>query len=313
MSSPASTWAIRAEGLAKEYGRIRAVDGVSFEVVNGTLVALLGPNGAGKTTLVKMLTTIVRPTAGRAWVAGHDILREEIAVRRTIGVVPQMNNLDRYLTARENLVLHAMMHGMPKAEFVARINELLEFMGLSDRGDDFPDTFSGGMMRRLVFARALVHNPKVLFLDEPTTGLDPQSRRAVWEEIARFKGRATIFLTTHNMEEAERLADRIMVMDAGRILVDGTAAELKSRAKRTETYLFYLRTSAEAYVRRVQDLPEVEALQADDSLLEVQLKKGTRLDRLMSLFEAGDVIKITEREPSLEDVFLQLTGRRIRE
>jgi ABC-2 type transport system ATP-binding protein len=308
-----STVAIRAEGLTKVYGRIRAVDGVSFEVATGTAVALLGPNGAGKTTLVSMLTTIARPTAGKAWVEGYEVSKDEIAVRRTIGVVPQMNNLDRYLTARENLVLHAMMHGMPKSEFVSRIDELLEFMGLGERGDDFPDTFSGGMMRRLVFARALVHNPKVLFLDEPTTGLDPQSRRTVWDEIARFKGKATIFLTTHNMEEAERLADRIMVMDEGRILVDGTAAELKARVKHSETYLLYLRTNAECYAPRLRALPEVEDLRVDDSLLEVRLRKGTHLTRLMAIFDSGDVLKVTEREPSLEDVFLELTGRRIRE
>lgn len=305
--------AIRVEGLSKVYGRIRAVDGVSFEVASGTAVALLGPNGAGKTTLVSMLTTIARPSAGRAWVAGHEISKEEIAVRRTIGVVPQMNNLDRYLTARENLVLHAMMHGMPKSEFVTRIDELLDFMGLSERGDDFPDTFSGGMMRRLVFARALVHNPQVLFLDEPTTGLDPQSRRAVWAEIARFKGKATIFLTTHNMEEAERLADRIVVMDEGRILADGTAAQLKAKVKRSETYLLYLRSSAESYAPRLRALPEVEDLRIDHSLLEVTLKKGTDLTRLMEVFDSGDILKVTEREPSLEDVFLELTGRRIRE
>lgn len=313
MANSDSMPAIRAEGLSKVYGSIRAVDDVSFEVEPRTVVALLGPNGAGKTTLVKMLTTIARPTAGQAWVAGHEISREEIAVRRAIGVVPQMNNLDRYLTARENLVLHAMMHGMPKERYVRRIEELLEFIGLAERGDDFPDTYSGGMMRRLVFARALVHDPQVLFLDEPTTGLDPQSRRAVWDEIIRYKGRATIFLTTHNMEEAERLADRIIVMDAGRFLADGTATELKARVTRTETYLLYLRHHAEPYADRLRTLPEVESLQAQNSVLEVRLRRGAALDQVMRVFDADEIVHVIEREPSLEDVFLELTGRRIRE
>lgn len=243
---------IVVEKLKKHYGDIRAVDGVSFRIKKNQIISLLGPNGAGKTTLVKILTTISEPTAGEAWVNGYHIRRESLHVRRSIGVVPQFNNLDPYLTGRENLILHAKMHFMQKKRYMKRIDEVLRFMGVYERRNDFPDTYSGGMQRRLIFARAILHDPQIVFLDEPTTGLDPQSRRAVWAHIEKIKRSKTIFLTTHNMEEAELLSDRIMVIDNGRIIADGTSGQLK---------------------KHVRHLPE----------------------------------------PTLEDVFIHLTGRRIRE
>ena len=215
------TPAIILQGITKTYGELKAVDNFSLEVEQGGIFGLLGPNGAGKTTLIRILTTLLRPTAGTAFVEGRSVLTEGKEVRRLIGVVPQENNLDRYLTARENLVLHARMHGMHPADYNAAIDELLELTGLSGRQHDFPDTYSGGMQRRLVVARALVHKPQVLFLDEPTTGLDPQSRRAVWEYIQSLRTKMTIFLTTHYMDEADLLCDRIVIMDHGKTLVDG--------------------------------------------------------------------------------------------
>src|SRR6185369_260282 len=219
--------AITLKDITKSYGSFTAVDRFSLQVERGTVFGLLGPNGAGKTTLIKILTTLMKPSAGDAAVEGFSVLSAGREVRRVIGVVPQENNLDRYLTARENLILHGRLHGMRPAAYNPRIDQLLELTGLAGRQHDFPDTFSGGMQRRLVVARALVHNPRVLFLDEPTTGLDPQSRRAVWDYIEQLKESKTIFLTTHYLEEADALCDRIVIMDNGRVLVDGTAAELK--------------------------------------------------------------------------------------
>ncbi|HEX2769056.1 MAG TPA: ATP-binding cassette domain-containing protein, partial [Geobacteraceae bacterium] len=241
------TTSISLHNISKHYGRIRAVDDFSLEVSRGTIFGLLGPNGAGKTTLINILTTLIRPTSGEAFIEGHSTLTQAKAVRGIIGVVPQLNNLDRYLTARENLVLHARMHGMKPAEYNRRIDELLELTGLSGRQLTFPDTFSGGMQRRLVVARALIHNPLVLFLDEPTTGLDPQSRRAVWEYIQGLKEKMTIFLTTHYMDEADTLCDRIVIMDEGRALVDGSVDSLKAQNSRAHIYQIRFSSGVDRY------------------------------------------------------------------
>lgn len=244
--------AVVVRDLKKTYGNIVAVDGVSFRIEKNQITSLLGPNGAGKTTLVKLLTTLASPTSGSASVGGYDIQKDAIQVRAIIGVVPQINNLDPYLTAKENLILHAKMHFMSKQIYPSKIDALLRFMEIYERRNDYPDSYSGGMQRRLIFARALIHEPQILFLDEPTTGLDPQSRRAVWDYIQKMKNRVTIFLTTHYMEEADFLADRVMVIDYGKIIADGTSQKLKSMLSHA-------------------------------------------------------------KNPSLEDVFLHLTGRRIRE
>ena len=222
--------AIELKGITKTYGQLTAVDDFSLTVERGSIFGLLGPNGAGKTTLIRILTTLLRPTRGDALLEGLSVRTAGKEVRRLIGVVPQENNLDRYLTARENLVLHARMHGMRPADYNVVIDELFELTGLTGRQHDFPDTYSGGMQRRLVVARALVHRPRLLFLDEPTTGLDPQSRRAVWEYIQTLRAKMTIFLTTHYMDEADALCDRIVIMDQGRILVDGSAARTERAA-----------------------------------------------------------------------------------
>lgn len=313
MNSETPTTAIIIQGVTKIYGNLKAVDNFSLAVKKGTIFGLLGPNGAGKTTLIKILTTLMRPTAGDAFVEGHSVLSEGKAVRSIIGVVPQQNNLDRYLTARENLILHARMHGMRPAEYNPRIDELLELIGLSSRQGDFPDIFSGGMQRRLVVARALVHNPRVLFLDEPTTGLDPQSRRAVWEYVHSLKENMTIFLTTHYMDEADALCDRIVIMDQGIALVDGTSAELKERLAHAHVYEVEFRGDADRYEEMLRRLSFVKKMVRTGNSFRLSLSDEESLKPLMDGIGSADIKKICLREPSLEDVFIELTGTKVRE
>jgi len=307
------TSALEIDGLSKVYGTIRAVDAFSLSVARGTIFGLLGPNGAGKTTLIRMLTTLIRPSSGSASIEGNNILTSARAVRSLIGVVPQENNLDRYLTCRENLVLHARMYGMAPADYNRRIDELLELIGLTGRQHDFPDTFSGGMQRRLVVARALVHHPRVLFLDEPTTGLDPQSRRAVWDYVQSLTPQMTIFLTTHYMDEADALCDRIIIMDHGRALVDGTAAELKERLAHAHMYELEFRNDGERYEKLLRGLPFVRNLQRTGNSFRLTLAGEEFLKPLMDQIGSDDIRKVCLKEPSLEDVFIELTGREVRE
>ena len=289
------------------------MDSFSLQVEKGGIFGLLGPNGAGKTTLIRVLTTLLRPTSGTAFVEGRNVQTEGKKVRSLIGVVPQENNLDRYLTARENLVLHAQMHGMLPAAYCAVIDELLELTGLEGRQHDFPDTFSGGMQRRLVVARALVHKPQVLFLDEPTTGLDPQSRRAVWEYIQSLRQKMTIFLTTHYMDEADLLCDRIVIMDHGRSIADGTSGRLKEALAHSHLYELEFRAGADRYEVVLRGLPFVESLERSGNLFRLVLTGEEALKPLMDAIGNGDIRKICLREPSLEDVFIELTGRKVRE
>ena len=223
--------AIVAEGLRKEYpGGVVAVAGVDLDIREGEIFAFLGPNGAGKTTTVQILTTLPKPTAGRATVAGFDIYREQHEIRRSIGVALQEAGLDGLATGRELLLLQARLFGIRSSEAQERSTELLALMGLEGAADRRIETYSGGMKRRLDLASALVHRPRLLFLDEPTEGLDPASRLAVWQEVTRLKRElgVTVFLTTHYMEEADQLADRLAIIDAGRIVAEGTARALKA-------------------------------------------------------------------------------------
>jgi ABC-2 type transport system ATP-binding protein len=307
------TTSISLHNISKQFGRIRAVDDFSLEVSRGTIFGLLGPNGAGKTTLINILTTLIRPTGGEVFVEGYSTLTQAQAVRAIIGVVPQLNNLDRYITARENLILHARMHGMAPSAYNRRIDELLELTGLSGRRNDFPDAFSGGMQRRLVVARALLHNPLVLFLDEPTTGLDPQSRRAVWEYIQGLKEKMTIFLTTHYMDEADTLCDRIVIMDHGKALVDGTVAQLKGQFNHVRIYELEFRANADRYESLLAGLPFVESVEREGNLFQVALSGEEALRPLMDSIGNEDIRKVCPREPSLEDVFIALTGSKVRE
>ncbi|MBU6323177.1 MAG: ATP-binding cassette domain-containing protein [Patescibacteria group bacterium] len=228
--------AIRVENLVKKFGDFTAVDDVSFSVRKGEIFAFLGPNGAGKSTTIKMLTTLLAPTSGSISLFGADPVTDANAVRHSFGIVFQDPSLDDDLTAYENLEFHGLLYNVPRALLHARIEEMLAFVELSDRRDSFVRDFSGGMKRRLEIARGLLHHPKVIFLDEPTLGLDPQTRNHLWSYLKKLNEDEgiTVFFTTHYMEEADRIADRIAVIDGGKIVASGTGAELKSRTK-TET------------------------------------------------------------------------------
>jgi ABC-2 type transport system ATP-binding protein len=239
-------------------------------------------------------------------------VREAARIRSLIGVVPQENNLDRYLTARENLILHAKMHRMPPSSYQRRIDELLDLMGLSERQKDFPNKFSTGMQRRLVVVRALVHDPRILFLDEPTTGLDPQAKRMIWDYFLSLKGKRTIFLTTHNMEEADFLCDQITILDHGSPIVSGTSSQLKEMAASAWFYEIEVAGRAEKYLQAFQRLPFIESASLQDGVIQVCLKKEGKLGSLVEQIDLRDLRKISSRQPSLEDVFLKLTGRRLR-
>ncbi|HOP41103.1 MAG TPA: ATP-binding cassette domain-containing protein [Geobacteraceae bacterium] len=305
--------ALAIENVTKLYGSLLAVDGISLGIRSGTIFGLLGPNGAGKTTLIKILTTLMRPTSGTATIEGYDIITHGRQVRELIGVVPQENNLDRFLTARENLALHARMHGMASRDYNPRIDELLKLIGLSGRQHDFPDTFSGGMQRRLVVARALIHKPRVLFLDEPTAGLDPQSRRILWDYIQSLRSTMTIFLTTHYMDEAEALCERIVIMDHGSTIVDGTAKELKERFAHSHRYVLEFRAHDDHYEEVLRSFPFIESFERTGKVFRLVLPAEEFLKPLMDAINSADIKRICLEEPSLEDVFIGLTGKQIRE
>jgi ABC-2 type transport system ATP-binding protein len=235
--------AIEAEGVTKRFGKLIAVDNISFRVEAGEIFAFLGPNGAGKSTTIKMLTTMLRPTSGKLFLAGHDVRREQSWARKAFGIVFQDPSLDEELSAKENMELHAALYHVPKEEQDQRIDELLKLVGLYERKDSYIKTFSGGMRRRLEIARGLLHHPKVLFLDEPTLGLDTQTRNILWEYVRKLSKTEgmTIFFTTHYLDEAEEVAERIAIIDHGKIVASGTAKEL---AKKTKT-----RTLEQAYLK----------------------------------------------------------------
>ena len=309
-----SNASIITRSLAKSYGELTALDSFDLEVAQGSIFGLLGPNGAGKTTLIRILTTLMRQSSGDASIEGLDILRSGREIRSMIGVVSQENSLDRYLTARENLELHARLHGMEKKLYKRRIDDLLELMGLAGRQKDFPDTFSGGMQRRLVIARALVHQPQVLFLDEPTTGLDPQSRRAVWEYVRSLAGSMTIFLTTHYLEEAEQLCDRIAIMDHGRLIAIGSTQELKDRLSGATVYeIEFSGQGADHYAALLGSMPCVIDSKQVENKIALTLECWECLSEIVTALNGAQVRRISLQERTLEDVFISLTGQKVRE
>ena len=305
--------AIKVSSVTKRYGSLAALDSFDLEVAKGEIFALLGPNGAGKTTLIRILTTLMVPTSGEAFVYGMNTSRNGREIRRLIGVVPQENSLDRYLTARENLELQARLHTMEKKQYKSRIDELLELFGLAGRQNDFPDTFSGGMQRRLVVARALLHQPKVLFLDEPTTGLDPQSRRAVWDYIRSIAGEMTIFLTTHYLEEAEHLCERIAIMDHGRLVAMGSSVELKAKLTGGATYEIEFAEGSQHFVAVLGKLACVEKLDVSGRSIAVTLERWECLSEVITALNGAELRRISLREKTLEEVFISLTGAEVRE
>jgi ABC-2 type transport system ATP-binding protein len=292
---------------------LTALDSFNLEVGKGGIFGLLGPNGAGKTTLIRILTTLMNPTSGEAYIYGLNSAVHGREIRRLIGVVPQENSLDRYLTARENLELHARLHNMEPKSYKHRIDELLELFGLINRQYDFPDTFSGGMQRRLVVARALVHEPQLLFLDEPTTGLDPQSRRAVWDYIRSIAGQMTIFLTTHYLEEAEQLCEQIAIMDHGRLIAMGSSTELKSLLTGGATYEIEFAESSESFVEALKQIPCVRKLEISGNIVTLHLEKWECLEEVVSVLNGTGLRRISLKEKTLEEVFISLTGVGVRE
>ncbi|MDK2780992.1 MAG: type transport system ATP-binding protein [Archaeoglobi archaeon] len=307
--------AIEVEGLVKKFGDFEAVRGISFEVEKGEIFAFLGPNGAGKSTTVHILTTILKPTGGRAFVSGFDVLRNASEVRKRIGVVFQDPSVDRELTGYENMYIHGRIYGLKPMELREKIEKLLKFVELWDFRDKAVKNYSGGMQRRLEIARALLHEPEVLFLDEPTTGLDPQTRAKIWDYIQSIKEEKgmTIFLTTHYMEEAENLADRVAIMDHGRIIAEGTPESLKKLVGKDLIYL-RLENPEKAEVL-------FEGLSENYSLLldgRIKIEVSNASEELPKIFDLARErnVRITEvsyHRPTLNDVFLHLTGREIRE
>jgi ABC-2 type transport system ATP-binding protein len=306
--------AIEARGLERTFdGDVRAVDGVDLEVAEGEIYAFLGPNGAGKTTTVRMLTTLLRPTAGTASVAGHDVVAEAGQVRRAIGVALQEAALDPLMTGRELIRLQATLHGLPRDEGRRRADSLLERVDLVDAADRQVGTYSGGMRRRLDMASALVHEPRVLFLDEPTTGLDPVSRRAIWQEVSKLNSEGTtVFLTTQYLEEADRLADRVGIIDFGRIVSEDTPGRLKAGIGHPHLEIRLMDGSAsgaEAVLSRFgRPLPSKDGA----VLVEVEGGAGAIAPVVRALDEAGLAVESLDLvEPSLDDVFVAKTGHHL--
>jgi len=307
--------AVEAEGLVKTYPKgVRALDGVGFAVEAGTVFGLLGPNGAGKSTTVKILTTLTLPDEGRALVAGHDVVREPMRVREAIGVVGQKPGIDPDATGRENLRLQGDLYGLPPRVARARADELLERFRLADAARRIVRTYSGGMQRKLDVALGLVHRPEVLFLDEPTTGLDPEARADMWEEIERLAHAegVTVLLTTHYLEEADRLASRLAIVDRGRIVAAGTPDELKS-GLRGDTLVVELAVSVNGRaldaVGRVEGVREASV---DGRVLRARADEGARaVPAVLAALEAAGVpvAAATVARPSLDDVYLRHAGR----
>jgi ABC-2 type transport system ATP-binding protein len=308
--------AIAAEGLVKKFGEIEAVKGIDLSVRTGEIFGFLGPNGAGKSTTINILCTLMKATAGNAAVAGVDVERDPAGVRSRIGLVFQDPSLDQQLTARENLEFHAFMYNVPAAVRGQRIVEVLEMVDLADRANSIVMTFSGGMRRRLEIARGILHTPTVLFLDEPTIGLDPQTRRHIWQYLLKLRAQegVTMFMTTHYMEEAEH-CDRIAVIDHGKLVAIDTPAALKARVGGD---IITVRTADNTQAAaRLETVAGVETRPGPEGQLIVETKSGDRfIPQMMELLARGTpaiaVETISVSRPTLEDVFIKLTGHAIR-
>jgi len=302
---------IQVDHVVKRFGTITAVDDISFEVPAGTIFGFLGPNGAGKTTTINILCTLLSPTSGRAFINGYDCMTQSAGVRKSIGIVFQDSSLDKDLTARENLMFHAYLYDVEKAERRKRVDDALRFVDLAGRADDLVKKFSGGMKRRLEVARGLIHRPKVLFLDEPTLGLDPQSRTNLWEFITKLPGEheVTIFMTTHYMEEAE-VCDTIAIIDKGRIIAMDSPHELK---KTVGGDVIYLKTTDNAKAKEdIGSLFKSEVFEKDGEIYMSALRGDVCIPEIIR--KIGEkVLSFRMQRPTLNDVFLKLTGKEIRQ
>ena len=304
--------AIQTFNLTRTFNGLVAVDGIELNIRKGELFALLGPNGAGKTTTINILCCLLKPSQGTAHVMGYDILKQPFKIKEIIGVAPQETAISEHLNTQENMSLIGKIHGINSEDLKIRSQQLLETMGLTGRVRDQVRKFSGGMKRRLNIMMALIHNPQILFLDEPTLGLDPQARRAIWEYITRLKGEKTVLLTTHYMDEADFLADRIAIMDEGKIVALGTSRELKANMQKKNTMVVSARNLTPKVIDEMRSRYAEVSLSGDTMLItDKYLDFREIVDRLHS---AGIIVRSAHiKEPTLEDVFLSLTGKELRE
>ena len=313
-----SNLVIEAKGLVKKYSdEVLAVDGMNLSIPANTIYALLGPNGAGKTTTISMLTTMVGPSDGTAKVAGFDVVKQADEVRRKIGVTFQEIVLDPDLTGRESLDFHGRLYGLSKSQRLAKTDELLKLVELGEAADRRTNTYSGGMKRRLELARGLMTNPDVLFLDEPTQGLDPQNRTNIWEYIRNLKEKEgmTLLLTTHYMDEAEALADRVAIIDHGRIVIEGTPQELINQMG-SDVFYIVGEGNKNEFITQVQALSFVQEIIASEEMIQIGVGSGSgRLIEIIKIAQETEfnIEDVSVSKPSLGDVFLKYTGRQLRD
>jgi ABC-2 type transport system ATP-binding protein len=309
--------AIEVHDITKTFGSIMAVDHVSFEVARGEIFGFLGPNGAGKTTLIRILTTLLKPTSGGSKVGDIDVARYPDKVKRKIGVIPQAMTSDLDLTGYENMDIYGRFYGIPSQERKRRIQNLIDRIGLTARANDLVATYSGGMRRRLEIIRGLIHKPEILFLDEPSIGLDPQSRRVVWDFLRDLmkESSMTIFLTTHYMDEAEALCTRLAIIDSGKIIASGTPEDLKSRIPGNDIVSITVDNPSEKLVTLVKKLTFVHKVDSENKVLRAYVDNGAmKLPTLLDVIRksGSKVLSATIHDQSLEDVFIHFTGRSIR-
>jgi len=311
---------IHVEGLTKIYNAsLKAADKISFDIETGEIFGLLGPNGAGKTTTILMLITLLKPTAGRASICGHDVTENPIEVRHCIGYVSQDVAVDDQLTGRENLMLQGHFYHMPRSLLKQRVEEVLSMVDLTERCDDLVSTYSGGMRKRLDIAEGLIHRPRILFLDEPTLGLDIQTRHKIWEYIRKLRSevKMTIFLTTHYMDEADELCDRVAILDQGMVKVTGNPSSLKSKMGGDVITLKLAKKSSqvELVIQQLKELPSVGSVKQTGETYSIISQNGeTAIPKICKIVDrlGGSLDAITLKRPSLDDVFLAYTGRALR-
>src|SRR5215471_13101552 len=310
--------AIEVESIVKKFGDFTAVNGVSFTVEEGEIFGLLGPNGAGKSTLIRMLTTLLPPTGGTAFVSGFDVVQQADDVRRSIGVIPQALTSDLELSVEENLIIFAKLYGVPRARRVKLIDELLEAVELTQWRSAPVKNLSGGMRRRVEIARGLVHEPQIFFLDEPTTGLDPVSRVAVWEMLQKIKQTRdlTVLLTTHYMDEADKLCDRIAIVDHGKLVALDSPMKLKASISGTNVLEVSFPSTPAGWEERMKQLPDVETVSGHDNVFRVATRNGPATT--MALLDAAAQINLpvhslSVQSTTLDDVFVYYTGRQLRD
>lgn len=307
---------IETNNITKKYGDFIAVNSVNLKVPNNSVYGILGPNGAGKTTLISMLCTILRPSEGSATVNGYDVVKNSREVRASIGIVFQSRALDDILTGREHLDMHASLYGVPSEIRKKRIDEVLDLIDLGEKADEYTKTYSGGMKRRLEIGRGLVHHPKILFLDEPTLGLDPQTREKIWEYITRLNQEEdiTVLMTTHYMEEADQLCDEVAIINQGKIIKSDSPINLKRELK-ADTITVKV-NKPESFVQKVKTLDYVQKVFEDDSTIKLMVERGENLVPPLVDFanKNGIVVESIElQHPNLEDVFISYTGTSITE